>query len=433
MTGRNRKKTKITCYALAVLLVTVLLIVCCSGPYKASGTRWNLSAIYNPSSSRIHPAFRVYHNTNSTSLLLVKLFPSELLFNQANPEGEFQSKVSVEVQAYEIKDKEPVLADSITYRYTIKQENVGRRFLSQIPLKLEMDKRYQLRVVTRDILRGDLNLRFIEVDKTNMYSEQNFNLLNNKNIPYFNNVMHTDMVYKVRHRMPEGDQIFIHYYKDRSTIPKGTYPAGRAENIYAVADTIYILEYSPDLMFSFSFEGIYRFRFDTNQPGGLVITNFGDNFPKIKEPGELIEPLAYITTEADYRDLLQQENKKLANDNFWLGIAETTGRARELIRIYYNRVYFSNYYFSNIVPGWKTDRGMIYIVYGPPKNIEKTANSETWIYYTSGAGNTINFTFDYEPNAFITENFVLRRSESHEWHWKEAVDSWRSGEIFLLD
>jgi GWxTD domain-containing protein len=194
-----------------------------------------------------------------------------------------------------------------------------------------------------------------------------------------------------------------------------------------------MIDYSPDMLLSFSFKGLYHFRFDTNQPWGLTVVNFGDNFPKVKNPEEMIEPLAYITNSADYKKLLNAENKKLTIDDFWLENSGNTGRAREMIRIYYNRVYFTNYYFTNTVPGWKTDRGMVYIVYGPPNNMQKTPDSETWIYYMKGASNSIEFTFKYKPNAYSLDNYVLNRSESHDWHWREAVDSWRGGEIFLSD
>ena len=76
---------------------------------------------------------------------------------------------------------------------------------------------------------------------------------------------------------------------------------------------------------------------------------------------------------------------------------------------------------------------MIYIVYGPPQNLQKSPDTETWIYYNKGASSTINLTFDYKPNSFSIDNFILRRSESQDWHWREAVDAWRNGEIFLLD
>ena len=415
------------------LTVFVFLLIRCATMYTAGGNRWNLSAIYNPTSSHFHPAYKVYHNTDDRSLLLVKLFPNELLFNQANPLGEFLSQVSVQIQNYEIVDDKPVLVDSITYKYNIRQESVGRRFLSQIPFKAETGKHYQLRIVARDLLRKDFNLKFIDIDKTNQFSQQNFNLLNQQGVPYFNNVLNPEVVYRIEHRNKSYTKLFVDYYINHTPLPKPTFSVSSDESLYTSPDSVYIIDYTPELLISFSYEGLYQFRFDTNYSEGLTLVNFGEHFPKVQNADEMVQPLAYLTTSAEYKDLLAEENKKLTVDNFWLGIGGSTGRARELIRIFYNRVYFANYYFSTSKPGWKTDRGMIYIVYGPPQNMQKTANSETWVYYNKGASSTINLTFDYRPNSYSLDNFVLRRSESHDWHWREAVDSWKRGEIFLLD
>jgi len=410
-----------------------LLAICCATIYTAAGNRWNLAAIYNPSSSQFHPAYRVYHNTDDRSLLLVKLFPNELLFNQANALGEFISQVSVQIQNFEIVDEKPVLVDSITYKYQIKQESVGRRFLSQIPFKAETGKRYQLRIVARDLLRKDFNLKFIDVDKTTEFSQQNFNLLNQQGIPYFNNVLNSEAVYRIEHRNKSFTKLFIDYYINDTPLPKPTFATSPDEIHYSIPDSVYILDYTPELLLSFYYEGLYQFRFDTSSSDGLTLVNFGEHFPKVQSAEEMIQPLAYLTTSIEYKDLLAAENQKLTVDNFWLEIGGSTGSARELIRIFYNRVYFANYYFSTSKPGWKTDRGMIYIVYGPPQNLQKTAGTETWIYYNKGASSTINLTFDYKPNSYSLDNFVLRRSESHDWHWREAVDSWKRGEIFLLN
>lgn len=416
-----------------ILLVLALFVWNCSSPYAATGTRWNLSAIYNPASSKIHPSYRVYHNSDERSLLLIKLFPNELLFNQANPTGEFMSRISVQLQVYEIVDKRPIMSDSVTYWYDIKQENVGRRYLTQIPFKAELGKRYQLRIVTRDLLRHDFNLRFIDVDKTSEFSQQSFKISNQRNIPFFGNVLPQGTVYKIEHKNTSYPYLYVDYYKNEVPMPSPTFATTNKEYLYSVPDSVYTIEYTPDMLLSFSYVGLYHFRFDTNQQGGITVVNFGKNFPKVINPEEMIEPLAYITNSADYKKLMSSEHKKLAVDDFWLETSGSTGRAREMIRIYYNRVYFSNYYFSNTVPGWKTDRGMVYIVYGPPKNMQKTPDSETWIYYMKGASNSIEFTFVYKPNQYSIDNYVLNRSESHDWHWREAVSSWRSGEIFLSD
>lgn len=432
MQERKTQRLK-TILLFAGLSGIVLIAACCATMYTATGNRWNLAAIYNPTSSHIHPSYRVYHNADDKSLLLVKLFPNELLFNQANVSGEFISQVSIQLQNYEIVDNKPVLADSITYRYSIKQENVGRRFLSQIPFKAEMGKRYQLRIVARDLLRKDFNLKFIDVDKINEFSDQNFNLLNEQGVPYFNNILVPGLVYRIEHRNKMVDSLFIDYYKNNTPLPSPTFATSSDEFTYSKSDSLYILDYSPELIMTFNYEGLYHFRFDTNNAEGLTLVNFGEQFPKINTAREMINPLAYITTSAGYKELQASENYKLAVDNFWLNIGGSAGRARELIRIYYNRVYFANYYFSTSKPGWKTDRGMVYIVYGPPQNMQKTPNTESWIYYNKGASSTIELTFDYKPNPYSLDNFILRRSESQDWHWREAVDAWRNGKIFLLD
>jgi GWxTD domain-containing protein len=416
-----------------IMTCLLLLTITCRSPYVATGTRWNLAAIYNPASSQVHPSFRVFHNSDNTSLLLIKLFPSELLFNQANVEGNFISKVSVQVQNYEIVGNKTALADSMTYYYSIKQENVGKRFLAQIPLRTDVGKRYQVRVVTRDLLRKDFNLKFIDIDKTSEYSEQNFNVLNQNGIPYFDNVIPAGAVCRIQHRNPVHDKIYINYNKNEVPLPKPVFATSPDEVLYNKPDSVYTMDYLSNTYFAFNQEGSYHFRFDTNQAEGLTLLYLGEDFPKVQSVDDLLEPLAYITTTGEYNKLLTGQNKKLTVDNFWLNLGKSTSKSKELIRIYYNRVYFANYYFTTNKPGWKTDKGMVYIVYGPPQNMQKTPNSEIWLYYTKGATNTISFTFLYKPTPFSIDNFYLQRSESQDWHWREAVDSWRAGLIYLSE
>ncbi|GIR88990.1 MAG: hypothetical protein CM15mP87_04820 [Candidatus Neomarinimicrobiota bacterium] len=44
----------------------------------------------------------------------------------------------------------------------------------------------------------------------------------------------------------------------------------------------------------------------------------------------------------------------------------------ELMEEYYQRVEYVNEHFSGWQPGWETDRGMIYILFGPPDEIQRT-------------------------------------------------------------
>ena len=89
-------------------------------------------------------------------------------------------------------------------------------------------------------------------------------------------------------------------------------------------------------------------------------------------------------------------------------------RARELIRIYYNRVFFSNYYFTSSKEGWKTDRGMIYVVYGQPHALYKSTNQEKWIYYNKSKSYTITFIFNKIRGLRIGCHFIINN------HWSSC-------------
>jgi GWxTD domain-containing protein len=147
----------------------------------------------------------------------------------------------------------------------------------------------------------------------------------------------------------------------------------------------------------------------------------------------MIEPLAYLTTTPEYDALKKSTNQKLAVDNFWIEKAGSVDKARELIKVYYNRVFFSNFFFTSYKPGWKTDRGMIFIIYGPPQQVKVTPTQEKWIYYKNNFSTTVTFTFDYVASAFTRDNYILERADNYDSYWRQAVDSWRKGSIFLID
>lgn len=56
---------------------------------------------------------------------------------------------------------------------------------------------------------------------------------------------------------------------------------------------------------------------------------------------------------------------------------------------FFRRIDYANKYFKEGIPGWKTDRGRIYIIFGPPDNIERNSvlmgpdikGLLLWVYY----------------------------------------------------
>jgi GWxTD domain-containing protein len=135
-------------------------------------------------------------------------------------------------------------------------------------------------------------------------------------------------------------------------------------------------------------------------------------------------------TKEEFEVMLQAPDRKVAIDKFWLDIAGNTERARALISAYYTRVADANRFFTSYLEGWKSDRGMIFIVYGPPRNTYRTSLTETWVYGDERSPKAMTYVFNKLSNPFSENDFALERSINYKNTWYMAVDMWRQGRVY---
>ena len=105
----------------------------------------------------------------------------------------------------------------------------------------------------------------------------------------------------------------------------------------------------------------------------------------------LIDQLRYIAREDQIRELRNAPEEKRAElwNQFWESKDPTPGTPQnELKKEYYRRIRYANEHFSNFGQnGWKSDMGAIYIIYGPPSEVERhpyeftSKPYEIWWYY----------------------------------------------------
>ena len=152
------------------------------------------------------------------------------------------------------------------------------------------------------------------------------------------------------------------------------------------------------------------------------------SFPGQSTAPEVIEPLLYLTTAAERQALLKAPDPKRAIDHFWLTAAGgDQARGRELIRSYYGRVTTANEVFTEHKAGWLTDRGLLYVVLGPPQSVRRLADgTERWHYDQAGRqGEAVAFTFRPRPSTLAPDNYELVRRPEYELLWYAAVEQWR--------
>ena len=143
----------------ALAMLIVLLMAGCR-TYHTTIDNQNIASIYNPSSTYLHPDYNVYHKDDSISMLLVKFYPAELLFNQANKTKSFKAKLQIHYKLYPSFENNTII-DSATVQYLIDRNSIGEEVTSYIEFTTPKPRKYVLRVTTTDLLRNNSAHTFI--------------------------------------------------------------------------------------------------------------------------------------------------------------------------------------------------------------------------------------------------------------------------------
>jgi TonB family protein len=139
----------------------------------------------------------------------------------------------------------------------------------------------------------------------------------------------------------------------------------------------------------------------------------------------LNEDVVYIITpqeRAAFQKLTTDKQRNHFIGQFWQQRDPTPDTTEnEFKEEHYRRIAYSSRFSATSLPGWQTDRGRIYIIYGPPDEIEShptgeggSAPFEEWLYkHIEGVGDRVIFTFtDTQRNGeyHMTVNPLLAKN-----------------------
>jgi len=142
----------------------------------------------------------------------------------------------------------------------------------------------------------------------------------------------------------------------------------------------------------------------------------------------LSQDVVYIITpeeKAAFKKLSNDEERDAFIEQFWLRRDPTPDTPEnEYKEEHYRRIAYANEHFSAGIPGWRTDRGRIYIIWGTPDQIESHPAGATWDRsQAEGGGETTTYPYEdwrYRYLPGVGENVEL-----------EFVDQCSCGEYFL--
>jgi GWxTD domain-containing protein len=113
----------------------------------------------------------------------------------------------------------------------------------------------------------------------------------------------------------------------------------------------------------------------------------------------LNEDVSYIITDEErsaFKQLSNDEERDQFIESFWQRRDPTPDtEENEYKEDHYRRIAYANEHFAAGIPGWKTDRGRIYIVYGPPDEIDAHSSGGNYERPTEeGGGETSTYPFE---------------------------------------
>ena len=138
----------------------------------------------------------------------------------------------------------------------------------------------------------------------------------------------------------------------------------------------------------------------------------GESSPRLLPPeyqNWLDQDVRYLITDqerSDFSRLTTDRERDAFVEAFWKRHDPMPGSAGNSFKeAHYQRLAYANSNFAARLPGFKTDRGRIYILYGPPDNVQKHFSAaradlavpyswELWHYsYIPGIGKDVDFKF----------------------------------------
>jgi len=392
--------------------------------------------MYSSSSDIPQPQFKIFHASTKVTEVHYMFMNNELTYSAGKVDENYMSQVRIAWQLYaNYTNKEIIDSSSIIKFDTVAVDGL-HQLQGMFNVNIDQGNNYILKVTTTDLNNGKKTISFLNINKKDVKNRQFFKvILKENNAVLFRNYFYKNEKLLIVYNNKSVNSFFGKGFKVRFPVSAPPFSLSTPKpfdfndfyplDIQVINDTAQFESDEP---------GIYHFAIEENSRyTGLSLFQYPDEFPEVNNAQEMLEPLRFITSRKEYAKMAKYQDLKKAVDEFWLSTTNDPEKAKKLVKGYYNRVENANYYYTSYKEGWKTDRGIIYIVFGPPGIVYRSLTGESWSYGEQSNFKSLTFNFSKINNPFTNNDYVLQRSSIYKNPWYRAIDSWRQGKVASLD
>ena len=304
-------------------------------------------------------------------------------------------------------------------------EKINSTFYFNFIIEQTAYKNSRLKIIIKDLAAEQEIIKEVFLNKKNQVVTYGFRNISN---PVYSSFVEKGQSFTLED--PVDKKIFLVRFKDDflpAAPPMGNDMSGGGKEL--VVDSIILVNTNDPIQLEK--EALYFAQEDTSTIKGIGFRVVSNDFPKFKSVENLAHSMIYISTNKEINSFLNAPDKKAALDTYWINAGGSIETAKNMIKEYYSRVTYANKNFTNYKEGWKTDRGMLYIVFGRPNEVISVENGEQWVYFVGKKRKRVTFEFVKKANIFSDFHYELFRSPSYKKFYFQAVEMWRKGEVFL--
>lgn len=373
-----------------------------------------------------------YHNNDSSTDVFMQINNANLLYKRSDTANNFFAEVKVSYTLFEGEDLKKEI-DSSSF-VIIDDEPSEIVSLKQLPAQFNVPamfgKSYMLKIETIDMNRRSLTYSSLKINKQDHLNNQNFLIALSDGLAYKSTFIKNQTV-KIIPASFYIKKLTILGYTSETKPALPPFSKKSKDELPLKPDTSFQLDIlNGQFVLHMPEKGFYFVKASNESDVGFCLYTYDAAFPGVSNVDEMIHCCRYIMYKEEFDSCRLAIDKKKAIDNFWLGLGGSSDRAHEILKKYYARVKEANQMYSSYLEGWKTDRGMISIIFGQPTNIYKSNKDEIWVYGIESNPSALRFIFNKEKNAFSDNNYVLERSEFYKDVYYQAVDYWRQGIVY---
>ncbi|MBA4241040.1 MAG: hypothetical protein C0448_09955 [Sphingobacteriaceae bacterium] len=406
----------------------ILLTSCTSQKVNQTST----DRLYKKENNELAAKYTVYHINDSISQLYYDISNESLLYKKTDTSIAFFSNVKLLLKV-SAEDNLGLTLDTASVMIIDKQTDAIVKYLKgDVLFKLKSGSNYYIDINVIDINKKTIYTHSEYSNKTSVATRQNFLMTNARDEVLFSSYYKPNEIVYAQSIRNKEKLYEVDYLKSNFRLAPPPFSTEPMQHFSYKPDSVFSLYLKREkIEIALPQNGFYHLKTNNETKEGVTFFVYESSFPKIKNTEQMIMATRFIMAKKEYDNCMMATDKKAAIDKFWLDISGSNERAKELIRKYYGRVQEANKLFTSFQEGWKTDRGMIYVVFGAPNKVTKRKNGEVWTYGEIGNPNSIVFSFIKVINPFTDNDYYLERSEAFKAPWYQAVDMWRQGRIYL--